>query len=312
MRVLVAGATGAIGRPLLPRLMSAGHEVVGMTRSEAGAERVRTAGAEPVVCDALDPSQVHEGVRAARPEVLVHQLTAIPESVNPRKLADQFELTDRLRTEGTRYLIAAGREAGARRIVAQSIAFAYAPEGGRVKHEDAPLNLDAPRQFRRTARALEELERQVGGAEGLEGVVLRYGVFYGPGTPFAIDGSTAQAVRRRAFPQVGRGTGTFSFIHVEDAADATLRAVDGGAPGVYNIVDDDPVAVSDWLPEYARILGAKPPRRVPKLVATLAVGAYGAQVMTELRGASNEKAKRELGWSPRRASWREGFREALG
>jgi nucleoside-diphosphate-sugar epimerase len=311
MRVFVAGATGAIGRPLVPKLIGAGHEVTGMTRSEQRAERLRASGAAAVVADVFDEQRVRAAVVEARPDVVVHQLTALPERYNPRK-ASFFEATNRLRTEGTRILIDAARAAGARRMVAQSIAFMYAPVGGWVKSEDDLVLEDAPGHFGEGARATLALERAVVGVEGMRGLVLRYGYFYGPGTYFASDGSSARDVRRRRQPVVGKGTGVFSFIHVEDAAEATVAAVGRGGPGVYNVVDDEPAPLREWLPVYAQALGASRPLRVPKLFARLVAGRELAAIATGARGASNERAKRELAWAPRHPSWRRGFAESLG
>ena len=311
MRVFVAGATGAICRALVPMLVAGGHEVTGLTRSPAKADALRAAGAEPVVADALDAAAVELAVRASQPEVVVHQLTAIPAAMNPRRFAREFELTDRLRTEGTRHLVSAARAAGARRVVAQSIAFAYAPGPG-PHDEGDPLWLDAPSHFRRSARAVATLEETVLGGDGLAGAVLRYGFFYGPGTAIARGGALAEAVRRRQFPVAGGGRGVWSFVHVDDAARATAAAVDSAAVGAFNVVDDEPAPVSQWVPELARALGAAPPRRVPLLLVRLAAGRYGAQMMTAGEGASNARARAELEWSPRLGSWREGFRVGLG
>ena len=309
MRVFVAGASGAIGRRLLPQLIAAGHDVTGTTRSEAAAEAIRAAGAQAAICDALDAQALHAAVTGAAPEVVVHQLTALPHRFDPRD-KEIYASTNRLRSEGTRTLLDAARAAGARRMICQSIAFAYAPGAvAEVKDEDAPLALGAPAPFGDGVRAIEEMERAVVGAEGLEGVVLRYGWFYGPGTYYADDGSMAEDVRRRRFPVIGKGTGLFSFVHVDDAAGATVAAVERGAPGIYNIVDDDPAPQREWLPAYAEAIGAKKPLRVPVWVARLVVGKL-ASVASVQPGASNAKAKRELGWEPRWPSWRQGFREA--
>jgi 2-alkyl-3-oxoalkanoate reductase len=309
MRVFVAGASGAIGRPLLPQLVAAGHEVTGITRSESSAEAIRTAGARAVICDALDTEALHAAVTGAAPEVVVHQLTALPHRFDPRD-KEIYAPTNRLRSEGTRTLLDAARAAGARRMICQSIAFAYAPGAeAEVKDEDAPLALEAPEPFGNGVRAIDEMERGVVGAEGIEGVVLRYGWFYGPGTYYADDGSMAEDVRRRRFPVIGKGTGLFSFVHVDDAAGATVAAVERGAPGIYNVVDDDPAPQREWLPAYADAIGAKKPLRVPVWVARLVVGRI-ASVASVQPGASNAKAKRELGWEPRWPSWRQGFREA--
>jgi 2-alkyl-3-oxoalkanoate reductase len=309
MRVFVAGASGAIGRPLIPRLVAAGHEVTGMTRSEERAGAVRAAGARAVVCDALDADALRGAVVEAAPEVVVHQLTALPHRFKPKD-PDLYAPTNRVRTEGTRHLLAGMREAGSRRLVCQSIAFAYAPRPDGLHTEDDPLFLDAPAPFADGARAVAEMERTVLEADGIEGLVLRYGWFYGPGTYFGDEGTMAADVRRRRFPVVGKGQGVYSFIHVDDAAAATVVAIEHGPPGVYNVVDDDPAPMREWLPVYAAALGAPKPLRVPVWVARLVAGKFVAAMSTGLRGASNERAKRELGWQPRWKSWREGFREA--
>lgn len=306
MRVFVAGASGAIGTPLLRQLLAAGHQVTGMTRREERAERLRAAGAEAAVCDAFDAEALREAVVAARPEAVVHLLTALPPKFSPK--AD-LGPTNRVRSEGTRNLVAAARAAGARRLVAESIAFAYAPRGERVKDEEAELFLDAPGPTGETMAAVADLEGQVSEAEGIEGVVLRYGFLYGPGTYYAADGSQAEDARRRRAPIVGAGTGVFSFVHVDDAASATVAALGCGA-GVYNVVDDEPAAMSEWLPVYAEALGAKPPRRVPVWLARLVAGKDLAASAVEMRGADNAKAKGELGWEPAHPSWRQGFFDA--
>jgi nucleoside-diphosphate-sugar epimerase len=309
MKVFVAGATGALGRPLVRQLVEAGHEVTGMTRSPARVAELRKAGAEAVVCDAFDAVGLREVVLAAQPEGVVHALTALPQRVNPR--SDYLAATNRVRTEGTRNLIAAAQAAGAQRLVAESVCFFYRPEGDWVKGEEAPLNEDAPGRMREGAAALVELERQVTGAEGIEGLVLRCGWFYGPGTHLAADGGSAEEVRKRRYPIVGPGTGIFSFIHVEDAAAAFVAALERGAPGIYNVADDEPAPASDWLPVYAAALGAKPPRRLPAWLVRLVAGPAAADAAVTMRGAANAKAKRELDWAPRRPSWRQGLAEDL-
>jgi 2-alkyl-3-oxoalkanoate reductase len=309
VRVFVAGASGAIGRPLIPRLLAAGHEVTGSTRSPDRAETIRGLGAEAARVDVFDAEALRGVLGEAAPEVVVHELTALPERFEPRK-KDLYDATNRVRHEGTRNLIEAARAAGARRFVCQSIAFGYAPRSGRLHEESDPLFLDAPQPFGKAMLIVEGMERRVLETPGMEGVVLRYGWFYGPGTYFAEDGTTAQDVRRRRYPIPGKGTGVFSFIHVDDAAAATAAAVERGAAGVYNVVDDDPAPMHDWLPAYARAIGAKPPRRVPLWLAKLVAGGFVATMSTRLRGASNAKAKRELGWQPRWSSWREGFGDA--
>jgi nucleoside-diphosphate-sugar epimerase len=311
MRVFVAGATGVIGRVLVPMLREAGHEVVGMTRSDERAAELRGQGVEAAVCDAFEADGVARAVAAARPDVVVNQLTDIPKVINPRKMGDQFETNDRLRIEGTHNLMRAAEAAGARRLVSQSIAFAYAP-AETLRSEDDALFDDAPAPWRRSVAAVRALERETLGSDSVEGVVLRYGYFYGPGTVYAGDGSTAAMVRKRGFPVVGRGTAVYSFVHIDDVASATVAALDRGAPGIYNVVDDEPAPVREWLPEYAAALEARPPRKVPRLAARIAAGRLAVYMMTGLQGATNAKAKRELGWEPRWKSWREGFREALG
>jgi 2-alkyl-3-oxoalkanoate reductase len=311
VRVFVAGATGAIGRPLVPQLIEAGHEVTGTTRSEERAAELRSKGAEAVVVDAHDSDAFREAVRGARPEVLVHQLTDLPQDFSPRY---KYGKTNELRSRVTRDLIAAGREAGARRVVAQSIAFLYVPAGDMVKDEEAPTlssRVAGGGKFGEAADATLDMEQQVVGAEGMDGLVLRYGFFYGPGTWFANGTGLAKAYRRRMSPIVGSGEGVFSFIHVEDAAAATVAAVERGAPGIYNVSDDEPAPANDWMPVFAAAVGGGKPLRVPLWLGKLAAGENAVQVET-MRGASNAKAKRELGWEPRYASWRQGFSEGLG
>jgi 2-alkyl-3-oxoalkanoate reductase len=310
VRVFVAGASGAIGRPLIPKLVAAGHEVTGMTRSEERANAIRTAGAEAAVVDVFDAHALRIAVEGAGAEVVVHELTALPDRLDFRK-RDLYEPTNRVRTEGTRNLLEAARAAGSRRVVCQSIAFAYRNEGARVKTEDDPLLGDAPGPFGGGVRALREMEAMVLGADGMDGLVLRYGFFYGPGTHYAADGPMVADVRRRRLPVVGKGTGVFSFIHVDDAADATVAAVERGARGVYNVTDDEPAPMGEWVPVLAEAAGARRPLRAPLWLARLVGGRQAADFASELRGASNEKAKRELGWRPAHPSWRTGFAESL-
>jgi nucleoside-diphosphate-sugar epimerase len=308
MRVFVAGATGAIGKQLVPRLVAAGHEVHGMTRSESKQAMLHELGAVPVVADALDPDQVAEAVGKAKPDVIVHQLTALA-GEGMRGLKHRVAMTNRLRTEGTDYLLSAGQAVGVRRFVAQSIVL-YARTGGPVKSEEDPLDPTPPRDFREAAAAIFHLEEAVLDAGWTEGIVLRYGAFYGPGTGFAPGGDMHEMIRKRRFPLVGDGGGVWSFIHIADAAEATVAAVEHGGRGVYNVVDDDPAPVAEWLPALTRMLSGKKPKRVPRFVVWLAAGKFGVLMMTEARGASNAKAKRELGWSPAHPSWREGFATA--
>ncbi len=309
MRVFVAGATGAIGKQLVPRLVAAGHEVHGMTRSESKQAMLYKLGAVPVVADALDPDQVAKAVGRARPDVIVHQLTAIGE-LDMRHFDRAFALTNRLRTEGTDYLLSAGQAVGVRRFVAQSNIASYARTGGPVKSEEDPFDPSPAREMRETLAAIRHLEEAVLGARWTEGIVLRYGAFYGPGTSMAPGEETLEMIRKRKFPLVGDGGGVWSFIHVADAAEATVAAIDHGSRGVYNVVDDDPAPVAEWLPALAQQLGAKKPMRVPRLIGRLFAGETGVVMMTELRGASNAKAKRELGWRPAHPSLRQGFTAA--
>jgi 2-alkyl-3-oxoalkanoate reductase len=287
--------------------------VTAMTRRVGRTMELYAAGAEPVVADALDRDAVLAAVTAARPEAVVHQLTDLAGVTSLRKFDQGFAATNRLRTEGTDHLLEAARAAGASRFVAQSFAgWPFARVGGPVKTEDDPLDPDPPAELRRTLDAIRHLESAVLGAEGLEGVVLRYGGFYGPGTSAGEGGYLLDDLRRRRFPMVGAGTGVWSFVHIDDAATATLAALERGAPGSYQIVDDDPAPVSAWLPALAAAAGARPPRRVPAWLARLLAGEHAVVLMTEARGASNAKAKRELGWRPAHPSWRQGFRTGLG
>jgi nucleoside-diphosphate-sugar epimerase len=306
VRVFVAGATGVMGRALLPQLAEAGHEPIAMTRSAAKADALRERGIEACVCDAYDAERLARTVAEARADRIVHLLTDLPEEINMRRFEQETASTGRLRREGTRNLVAAARAAGVQRIVGESIAFAYAPEGGRVKDEDAPL---AATTLPSVVEPLAELERELLDAGG---IVLRYGQLYGPGSSFTRDGSWARNLRRRRLPIVGAGAGVFSFVHVDDAASATVAALAHSGPAIYNVVDDEPAAISEWLPVYTRAVGAPAPWRVPAWVGRLAAGPVAVEMMNELRGASNARIKRELGWQPKHSSWRQGFEQALG
>jgi nucleoside-diphosphate-sugar epimerase len=314
MKIFIAGATGAVGRPLVSQLVKRGHEVTGMTHSESKQNLLRDLGARPVVADALDPDAVASAVAEAEPDVIVHQLTAIG-PFNPRRMERAFATTNRLRTEGTDHLLAAGRAVGVKRFVAQSYApLAYARTDGAIKSEDDPLDPEPPAQARTTLDAIKYLERAVTGADWTDGIVLRYGGFYGAGTSMGLNpvGFQIEMIQGGKMPLAGKGTAVWSFIHIEDAAAATVEAIEHGKRGVYNVVDDEPAPVSEWLPELAKAIGAKPPRRVPLWLARIAGGETAAIMMSELRGSSNKKAKRELGWQPRYPSWREGFARGLG
>jgi 2-alkyl-3-oxoalkanoate reductase len=313
MRVFVAGATGAIGRFLVPLLVAEGHEVTALVRGPDKARAVEALGAKAAAADAFDETRLTAAVAGARPDAVIHQLTAIPASIDLRKFDRDFAATNRLRTEVTDTLLAAARRAGARRFVAQSFCgWTYAREGGPVKSEDDPLDPDPPASFSRTLAAIRHLEDAVKSSADVPALALRYGFFYGPGNAIAKDGEIVALVRRRRMPVVGDGAGVWSFTHIEDAARATVAAVSRGAPGVYNVVDDEPAPVSEWLPYLAKAVGGKPPRTVPALLARLAIGEGGVSMMTGIRGASNAKAKRGLEWRPRYATWREGFAEGLG
>ncbi len=320
MKVFVAGATGVLGRELVPQLVARGHDVVGMTRSESKQDLVRGLGARPVVADALDPDAVARAVASVEPEVIVHQLTALSGKMSIRdarhpERAPVTKMTNRLRTEATDHLLAAGRAVGARRFVAQSFgAFRYSRTGGPVRTEADPLDPDPPEVLRTVEAGYRYLEEAVTTIDWGEGLALRYGGFYGPGTSVSLDPDAQMAapIRKRRLPIVGDGSGVWSHIHIEDAAAATTAAVERGAAGIYNIVDDEPVPVREWLPVLADTLGAKPPRRVPRWLGRLAAGEMATIMMTEVQGASNAKAKSELGWKLRYPSWRQGLAHGLG
>jgi nucleoside-diphosphate-sugar epimerase len=308
MRIFVAGATGALGRHLVPMLVAAGHEVTATTRTPGKLAQLREAGAEPVVVDGLDREAVIAAVRAAAPEVIVHQMTALAGMRSLRKPDQVFAATNELRTRGTDNLLAAAARAGTRRVIAQSNAGMYERSGGPVKTEEDPLASRPPSpSSARSLAAIKHVDETVPLAAP-EGIVLRYGAFYGPGASELL----LDAVRKRQVPVIGGGTGISSFIEITDAAAATLAAVEGGAPGAYNVVDSDPAPVAEWLPYLAKVVGAKPPLRMPAWLGRLLAGEFVVAQMTEWRGSSNEKARKELGWEPRYASWREGFRAWAG
>jgi 2-alkyl-3-oxoalkanoate reductase len=315
MKVFVAGATGALGKQLVPMLVAEGHEVTGMTRTPAKRDLIRELGARPAVADALDPEAVARVVAEAEPEVVVHELTAIDASSFSRSLDKMFATTNRLRTEGTDHLLAAARAVGARRFIAQSFAgWAFMRTGGMIKTEEDPVETNPPKSISQTVGALNHVESAVIGADGIEGLALRYGGFYGPGTSLGVnpDGEQVEMIRKRRWPMVGDGAGILSLVHIQDAAAATFAAIDHGAPGPYNVVDDDPAPMAEVIPEIARVIGAQPPRHMPRWLGRLLAGEGMTIMMTELRGASNAKAKRELGWELRYPSWRIGIREGLG
>ena len=309
MRVFVAGASGVIGRALLPVLRSEGHDVVGMVRSTTGAAVVGGLGARVEQVDALDGPAVEQAVRRAEPDAVVHLLTAIPAEINPRRMAHDFAATNRLRSEGTRLLLGAADRAGVRRVITQGLASAYDPDQGPgLADEDTPFWRRPPAQFSANVDALRELEERTRAAGGL---VLRIGHLYGSGSIYAADGSFARQVRAGKMALVGGGTSVFSFTHANDAATAIATALPADARGALNIVDDDPVPMSEWLPVFAGLAGARAPRSVPSFVARLLAGSWGVAYMTRLRGASNARAKTALGWQPTYASWRDGFAAEL-
>jgi nucleoside-diphosphate-sugar epimerase len=313
MKVFVAGATGALGKQLVPQLVAKGHEVTGMTRSPEKQDLVRSLGARPAVADALDPDAVAQAVAQAEPDVIVHQLTALSGDFDMKHIDKFFAATNRLRTEGTDHLLAAGRAVGVKRFVAQSYAgWPAARTGGPVKTEEDSLDPDPPEAMRDVLAAIRHTEEAVTGATWTEGIALRYGGFYGPGTGMSRHGDQAELITKRKWPVIGDGGGVWSFIQIEDAATATVEAVEHGSRGVYNVVDDEPAPVREWLPALAEALGARKPMRLPRWLGRLAAGEAAVVMMTEIRGASNAKAKRELGWKPRYASWRQGFADGLG
>ena len=313
MKVFVAGSTGAIGKSLVPLLLKSGHQVVALSQTSQKAKELEAFGAKVAISDAFDKVRLTTAIKKIEPEIIIHQLTAIPSNTSFKKFDEQFALTNRLRTEVTDTLLEVSRLVGARRFITQSFCgWPFAREGGPIKTEEDPLDPNPPASFKKTLAAISYLEEAVGKATDLEALALRYGFFYGPGTSIAKNGAVVELIRNRQIPIVGDGAGIWSFIHIQDAARATVAAVSRGVPGIYNIVDDEPAAVSTWLPFLADTVGAKPPWRLPVWLAGLAIGEGGVSMMTKIRGGSNMKAKRELGWQPIYPSWRRGFVEGLG
>jgi len=312
MRILVVGATGAVGRNLLPRLVAAGHLVVGTTRTAAKVPLIRQLGGEALVADGLDVDAIQRAVQSARPDAIVHEMTDLKGALDLRHFDRAFAVSNRLRTEGTDYLLAAARAAGVKRFVAQSYCgWPYARAGNAVKSEEDALDPEPPGELRRTLDAIRYLERAVTQAREVGGVVLRYGGFYGPDTGL-FDGPFVKQVAQRRAPVIGGGNGWWSFINIEDAAAATALAIERDAPGnIYNIVDDEPAPVHEWLPALAAMLGAKPPLHVPAWLGRLVAGEHLVIMMNEARAGSNAKAKRELGWQPAHSTWRQGFAEIV-
>jgi nucleoside-diphosphate-sugar epimerase len=312
MRVFVTGGTGAIGKFLLPLLLENKHEVVALTRSVIKATALEESGVSAVIADPLDKNALTAAVRRAEPEVIIHELTALSKAGNFRKLDEEFTLTNRFRTEVTDTLLAAARTIGTPRFIAQSYCgWPYARTGGPVKTEEDPLDPKPPENFVRTLAAIRSLEDKIRSTTFLQGIALRYGNFYGPGTAIGKRGMVVEMVRKRRLPIIGGGGGVWSFIHILDAARATLAAMTRGVPGIYNLVDDEPAKVSTWLPVLAAAVGAKPPYKIPHWLGELLVGKNGVMMMTQIRGCSNAKAKKELGWAPVYPSWRIGFVDGL-
>jgi nucleoside-diphosphate-sugar epimerase len=310
MRIFVAGATGAVGRPLVAALIAAGHSVVGTTRTAAKAEVIKRMGAEPAIVDGLDAPAIRAAVIAAKPEIIIDQMTDLADVTDLRHFDRAFANTNKLRTQGTDFLLAAAREAGVKRFIAQSFCgWTYDRNGESIRTEADALDFNPPQELRRTLEAIQHLESAVANSANPEGIVLRYGSFYGPDTGM-LSRAMIEQVRRRRVPLIGGGGGRWSFIHVEDAADATVAAIERGTSGnIYNIVDDYPAPVSEWLPALATLVGARPPIRVPAWLGRLFAGDHLVSMMTEVRASSNAKARRELGWQPAHPSWRQGFAE---
>jgi nucleoside-diphosphate-sugar epimerase len=313
MRVFVAGSTGAVGKFLVPHLVQNGHEVVALVRDAQKAKALEVMGAQVALADALNKEELTAAIRRTEPEVIIHQLTALTGVGNFKKLDEEFALTNRFRTEVTDTMLVAARLVGTRRFIAQSFCgWPFAREGGPVKTEEDPLDPNPPASFSKILAAIRYLEDTVRKTTNLQALALRYGFFYGPGTGIAKDGLIVELVRKRRLPIVGDGAGIWSFIHISDVARATVAAVSHGDPGIYNVVDDEPAPVSTWLPALAEAVGAKPPYKVPVWLGKLAIGGSGVSMMTKIRGGSNAKTKRELGWQLDYPSWRCGFVEGLG
>jgi 2-alkyl-3-oxoalkanoate reductase len=313
MKIFLAGASGAIGHALIPLLVRERHEVFGAFRNAANSDRVQSLGATPVVIDALDAPALNDRVAEIAPQIVIHQLTAIPQNLDLRNIDRDFELTNRLRSEGTRNLVTAALNAGAEKFIAQSFAgWPYAPSGPALKTEDDDLDTTPSPKLKAMLDAIKTLEHTVLSEQNFTGILLRYGPLYGPHTSIASRGAMVEDIRAHKVPIVGQGTGIWSFVHVDDAATATLAALTHAKRGIYNIVDDDPAPVSDWLPFLAQCTGAKPPLSVPSIAARMLIGDHAVSLMNDVRGVSNAKARRELDWTPKWTSWRTGFLEGLG
>ena len=312
MRIFLAGASGAIGQTLIPLLVQQQHEVFGAFRNPANTSKVQALGATPVVLDALNGQAVHDRIAEIRPQVVMHQLTAIPARLDLRHIDRDFEMTNRLRTEGTRNLTSASVRAGVEKFIAQSFAgWPYARRGITLKTEEDDLDPSPPPQLKAMLDAIETLEHTVVREQGFTGIVLRYGPLYGPHSSIAKDGAMVDEIRKHNVPVIGQGTGVWSFLHLHDAATATIAALTHGERGIYNIVDDDPAPVTDWLPYLAQCVGAPAPRHIPNFMAKMLVGEHAVAMMNDIRGVSNAKARQQLHWEPKWTSWRQGFREGL-
>lgn len=311
MKIFLAGGTGAVGRQLTPMLVEAGHEITAITRSDEHAAWIRKLGAKSVICDALDRPALIDAVVKSEPNAIINQLTEIPKDLDPKRVREQFYRTNRLRTEATQTLIEAAESIEVSRFVNQSVAFFYRPVREELATEEELLFVDAPKEYKDIIIAVNRMEHIVQDAVSVNPIVLRYGFFYGPGTTYAADTPFAAGVRTRRMPILGRGKGVFSFTHVRDAAAAVISALDSTASGCFNIVDDEPAEVREWLPYYATLLKAKRPWRIPAFIGRWLAGEYVTTMMTRQRGASNEKAKQELEWEPTVPDWREGFRQML-
>ncbi len=313
MKVLVAGSSGVIGRRLIQQLIANGHRVIALTRSSHKAAILRMAGTDPVIADGLNRAAVLDAVQQTKPDAVVHEMTSLTGVKNLRDFDRAFAATNRLRTEGTDYLLEAAKSAGAQLFVGQSYAgWTFARAGSRLKTEDDPFDANPPASQKESLQAIQYLEKTILSAEGIKGVVLRYANLYGPGTSIAPNGDIVKAVRKRMLPIIGDGAGVWSFIHIDDAVDATVAAIKRGEPGLFNIGDDEPAPAVVWLPELARAVNAKPPMKIPLWLGRIVGGEALVSMMTRMRGMSNAKAKRELNWQPRYKSWREGFRTGLG